>query len=267
MPSTYAHYRMGCEVREKISGGAKDAVEKYPSLYLTGLHGPDILFYYRPLMANRTSSIGYDTHGRPGRFFFENAANVLKAHESDARYLSYACGLVCHFALDVTCHGYIDEKIEASGATHTEIEVEFDRMLMVKDGLDPISHRLADHIEPSVENASVIQPFFSETDSRHIRKALKGMIFYNNLLLAPSMGKRRMINAILKLTGNYKEMHGLVVSLEPSAICADSTEKLWELYGQARHTAVRLLENYMDYLEGQGELDPLYDRTFGSKLL
>ena len=48
---------------------------------------------------------------------------MLKAHESDARYLSYACGLVCHFALDVTCHGYIDEKIEASGATHTEIEV------------------------------------------------------------------------------------------------------------------------------------------------
>ena len=32
--------------------------------------------------------------------------------------------------------GYIDEKIAKSGISHTEIEVEFDRNLMEKDGLD-----------------------------------------------------------------------------------------------------------------------------------
>ena len=36
MPSTYAHYRMGCEVREKISGGAKDAVENTRRFILQG---------------------------------------------------------------------------------------------------------------------------------------------------------------------------------------------------------------------------------------
>lgn len=49
MPSTYAHYRMGQQVRTMLDGNEKKIVEKYPQLYLIGLHGPDILFYYKPL--------------------------------------------------------------------------------------------------------------------------------------------------------------------------------------------------------------------------
>ena len=52
MPSTYAHYRMGQQVRSMLDGNEKKIVEKYPQLYLIGLHGPDILFYYKPLKSN-----------------------------------------------------------------------------------------------------------------------------------------------------------------------------------------------------------------------
>ena len=117
--------------------------------------------------------------------------------------MSYVYGFICHFTLDETCHGYIDEKIAASGISHTEIEVEFDRMLMVKDGYDPIRHRLTEHIVPSMENAEVIQAFFEGVDSEQVRKSLKGMIKNNNLLIAPSKGKRLLINALLTVTGNY----------------------------------------------------------------
>lgn len=267
MPSTYAHYRMGCEVKKEISGKVKDVVENNRSLYLTGLHGPDILFYYRPLMPNRISSIGYNTHARSGRVFFENAAEIIKLHDMDERYISYICGLICHFALDVTCHGYIDEKIEKSGISHTEIEVEFDRKLMVEDGLDPIRHRLTDHIEPSKENAGIIRPFFKGTETAHIEKALRSMIFYNDLLIAPSDIKRHMINVLLKVTGNYKEMHGLVVNREPNPSCADSNEKLSELYAKARDAAVKLMPEYIEHLTDDAPLDHIYDMTFGSKLV
>lgn len=40
------------------------------------------------------------------------------------------------------CHGYIDEKIQASGVSHAEIEVEFDRMLTditVDERMDSVS--------------------------------------------------------------------------------------------------------------------------------
>ena len=73
----------------------------------------------------------------------------------------------------------------------------------VKDGYDPIRHRLTEHIVPSMENAEVIQAFFEGVDSEQVRKSLKGMIKNNNLLIAPSMGKRLLINALLTVTGNY----------------------------------------------------------------
>ena len=50
--------------------------------------------------------------------------------------------LLCHFSLDVMCHGYIDEKIQAGGVSHAEIEIEFDRMLTditVDERMDSVS--------------------------------------------------------------------------------------------------------------------------------
>ena len=146
MPSTYAHYRMGKEAAEELTGEAWHTLSMYRQLYLIGLHGPDILFYYRPLKSNVINGIGYGMHGRPGVEFFEHAVKVIENKENKAPYLAYMYGVMCHFALDVTCHGYIDEKIEKSGVSHAEIEVEFDRMLMEKDGFDPVRHSLTDHI-------------------------------------------------------------------------------------------------------------------------
>ena len=42
MPSTYAHYRMGQEVRQRLSEPDKKVIEQYPDLYNIGLHGPDL---------------------------------------------------------------------------------------------------------------------------------------------------------------------------------------------------------------------------------
>lgn len=52
--------------------------------------------------------------------------------------------------------------LQKRGISHTEIEVEFDRSLMITDGYDPIRHKLTDHIIPSMENAKVIQFFLKE---------------------------------------------------------------------------------------------------------
>lgn len=265
MPSTYAHFKLGQEIKEMVPPDEKKVIEEYPELFLIGLHGPDILFYYRPLTSNKVNRIGYGMHERAGKEFFEKAAAVAKAHGGDEAYLSYIYGFICHFALDVTCHGYIDEKIKESGVSHAEIEVEFDRQLMVEDGLDPIHQKLTGHIKATEVNAFIIKDFFeSVTDSR-VKKALKGMIF-NNKLLAPSRFKRRIVYALLKLTGNYKEMHGLIVNYEKNPDCTDSTERLKSLYYVARNRAVTLIEEYADYMENSTPLNQLYEYTFGTKL-
>lgn len=157
--------------------------------------------------------------------------------------------------------------LQKRGISHTEIEVEFDRSLMITDGYDPIRHKLTDHIIPSMENAKVIQFFFEGVDSTQVKKALEGMISYNELLIAPSRRKRFLINSLLSVTGNYKEMHGLVVNYQENPQCEDSTEKLWHLYATAEELAVQLINEYQDYLDGKEELNQIYNYTFGSQLI
>lgn len=263
MPSTYAHYRLGKEVAEALEGEAWHSISMYRQLYLIGLHGPDILFYYKPLKSNPVNRIGFGMHERPGIEFFRHAVKVIEKKTNKEPYLAYMYGVMCHFALDVSCHGYIDKKIAESGVTHAEIEVEFDRMLMEKDGLDPLRHSLTDHIVPSMRNARVISCFYDGTTPEQVQVALKGMIHNNKLLLAPSRIKRMFVNGILKVSGNYKEMHGLMVNYKPNPLCADSNEKLMYLYNAAEELAVKLINEYLE-LDGW---NPVYMYTFGSKLV
>ena len=99
-----------------------------------------------------------------------------------------------------------------------------------------------------MKNAEVIAPFFTGTNPKQIEKALMGMIHYNHLLLAPSVFKRMFIYMLLRLTGNYKEMHGLLVNFEANPACHDSTQKLKQLYTLAAERTVRLINEYNDYL-------------------
>ncbi len=127
MPSTYAHYRLGKEVALSLPERLRNIIKKHMELYDIGLHGPDILFYYKPFFANRVNQTGFGMHEEQGKCFFEEAGNTIRAKEKNDEHLAYIFGFICHFVLDSQCHGYIDEKIERSGVSHTEIEAEFDR--------------------------------------------------------------------------------------------------------------------------------------------
>lgn len=269
MPSTYAHYRLGQEVLGQLPGGIRTTINSYKQLYDIGLHGPDILFYYKPLWTCAVNKQGYDMHERSGREFFENAAKVIsRLNTGDERAaLAYVYGFCCHFALDVSCHEYIDAKIAASGVSHTEIEVEFDRSLMIKDGFDPLTHSLTDHIIPIHENADIIRRFYDNLTTDEVVQALDGMIKYNKLLIAPSHLKRYLIYALLGITGNYKEMHGVLVNYKANPQCADSTEKLYKFYDKAVRLAVRLIGEFRDSASGALPFNPVYDYTFGGKCM
>lgn len=265
MPSTYAHYRMGQEVVKLVPDKLKKIIDNNKQLFDIGLHGPDILFYYHPLVMNKVNTIGYGMHEQPGRVFFEYAAHVINENKQDSGYYAYALGFICHFALDVTCHGYIDERIAESGISHAEIEVEFDRSLMIADGFNPITHELTNHIIPSEKNAGIISKFFHNIDSNEVKEALSGMIKYNKLLIAPSKIKRYFVYALLLISGNYKEMHGLMVNFKENPACADSTKKLRKLYDAALERAVKLICEYEKYLSGEQRLDSIYHFNFGGK--
>ena len=77
MPSTYAHYIFGQQIRGRLSGYERKVIDKYPELFNIGLHGPDILFYYRPLGKNKVNQLGSRMHSESGAKFFVHAVKHL----------------------------------------------------------------------------------------------------------------------------------------------------------------------------------------------
>lgn len=264
MPTTYAHYSLGQKVRQAVGKQQGRIIESYPELFNIGLHGPDLLFYYNALTKNAINQLGFRLHELPGSLFFQNAAAVIRKQERKEPCYAYIYGFICHFSLDVCCHGYIDEKIKASGVSHAEIEAELDRELMVRDGLDPIRHKVTGHLVPSEENAEVIQAFFPNIEGRQIYKCMKDMVFYLNMLTAPSKLKRNVIFAMLRAAGHYEGMHGLIINYEKNPLCEDSTERLIMLYQDAVRLALQLIGGFEDCVKEQTQLEDIYEYNFSS---
>lgn len=265
MPSTYAHYRFGREVLSKLPKDIRKTILKEQALFDIGLHGPDLLFYYEPLTNNSVNSKGYNIHAEAGIKFFRPAAKEIMRREFSTAYLAYIYGVICHFALDRECHGYIDKKISESGVSHAEIEVEFDRRLMIHDGINPITHILTGHIHPNKKSARVIRCFYSGVSADCIYRSMQSYIFYNRLLLAPYPLKRKLIYRILRISGHYDEMHGLIVNYKANPKCKDSNKELALRYGRALNKAVMLIGEFEESARGIKPWNDLYNYTFGSE--
>ena len=176
MPSTYAHRRFGANVLEHLPDELRAQLEQNRELYDIGLHGPDLLFYYHAAKSNPVGALGNAMHEEPGRVFFDRARRVVHCEADRDAALAYALGFVCHFALDSTCHPYVEQFTRESGVTHCEIETEFDNMLLRRDGYDPLKFFTASHIHPSEQNAKAIAPFYEGISEQVALDSLKGMI-------------------------------------------------------------------------------------------
>mgnify|MGYP000039626627 CR=1 FL=1 len=238
MPSTYAHRRFGADVLVQLPRELREKITPYRPLYDMGLHGPDLMFYYRALQSNPVNRLGNAMHEQPGRVFFTRARGVVNTARNKNAALAYALGFVCHFALDSTCHPYVERYTRESGVSHCEIETEFDNQLMREDGLDPMHFFTAGHIRPNREFAKIIAPFYSPV-------------------------KRWVVLTALKAAGTYDVMHGLVANLQPNPRCEASSKELEALYQQALPLAVRLITEYVEGLSNGAPLDKAYDHTFG----
>ena len=109
MPSTYAHRRFGANVLEHLPDELRAQLEQNRELYDIGLHGPDLLFYYHAAKSNPVGALGNAMHEEPGRVFFDRARRVVHCEADLDAALAYALGFVCHFALDSTCHPYVEQ--------------------------------------------------------------------------------------------------------------------------------------------------------------
>ncbi|MGN0708395.1 MAG: zinc dependent phospholipase C family protein [Faecalibacterium sp.] len=259
MPSTYAHRRFGADVLAQLPGPMQERIGCHRELFDIGLHGPDIFFYYHALRSNPVSRMGFEMHEEPGEIFFERAYNRLARAEDPEAALAYVRGFLCHFALDSTCHPYVERVVRENGISHNEIETALDNALVRLDRKDPAKFFTASHIHPTQENARVIAQFFDPVTEEQTLEALKGMVRVLRLLHVTGPVKRQVLLTGMRAVGKYESLNGLVAELEPNARCAKSTARLRELYAQALPLAQRLILAYPE----QGAQDAAYKHTFG----
>ncbi len=262
MPTTYAHYTFGQEVLENLNDEIKSMINKNKDLYNIGLHGPDILFYHKPLKSNPISRKGNELHEQHASLFFENARREIMKSEDYNASCSYILGFICHFMLDSYCHPYI-RLFENDELTHGEIETEFDRFIMLMHNKKPVSFRPTSHIVADEYGARIISSFFEGISDEDILKSLRSMKFNLNLLVAPSIFKRYIIFGGLKLSGNYKNMRGLIMNYEPNIECVELNISLYDLYEKAAVNAAEIIHEYYSNLNTRESINSYFDRSFG----
>lgn len=264
MPAAYVHYRFGKEVTECLPYVHRKLITANQELFDIGLHGPDILFYSKPLSANAVNQKGYEMHERPAAEFFEKGAVLYKSSHNKEALKAYLYGFICHFTLDSACHPYIEKMSQESGLSHSEIETELERFFMEKDGIDPMEYIPIQHIHASENAGKIIAPCFDPVTPAEITASLKGMILCHKILHAPQEKKRRLLYFLLRLIRKYNSMQGLIMKPEVNETCSRYCVLLNNMYTEAVTVASSLIQNYANVLDNSAELSSRFSLTFSA---
>lgn len=259
MPVTYAHYRFGREAMSAMAPELQSLISSHQQLFDFGIHGPDLLFFHRPLVKNPVKQLGYDSHHHTGGDFFTAAAEATRSSQDPEAAKSYLLGLLCHYALDRCCHPAV-AKAEQTGLSHAGIEAAFDRYLMAQDGLDPVSHRTTAHLHPSRDTAGIIAPFFPPLSEQTVYRCQRSLVFYMDLIVAKG-AKRKLLSLVMTLLRKPHLKH-MMVPLTTRPEYAESDRQLSLCYTEALVLVELLLPQLLLHLEDGTPLGQDFHRSF-----
>lgn len=265
MPAVYAHDRFGTIVSQNLQGELRDIVLKYYPQFEIGQQGPDIFFFYLFNTPNHIVKYGNHLHHTSAMPFFRHAVSVIRKKGRDSREYAYLLGFLCHFILDSECHPYVTEMIGVTGAQHLEIEEEFEKMLLRIDGRDPFSYPTADLIPTDEDTVKAIYPFYRQDSivtRKIIRVSLQDMKTVKRLFTAPAGWKYNTINTVMKMTGKYPYVKGLMHQRTDNPRCAVSNDGLFQRFDDAVLTALRLLEQFDECIHTGTSLPERLNRSF-----
>ncbi len=334
MPTSYAHYKFGQKVVEKLPPKYQYFAYEYPEYFYPALHGPDLSFYYfanpvLPVLGNKMHELSgkdYFTlvgnqilaemesgipalsrHAAPveipekvnlhDRSTFTRVVDALetplkqaftliqkpmrvgmqpqsrlKGHYGNDEYgkwtkketekkMAYMFGFLLHYALDRVAHKYVNEQVDLGTASHFTIEAEFDRMLMVMDGYDPMRHRVTDHIHPRMDIAENIRMFFPNTTAIDMYGCLVTQRFLLNLMTLPGRLPRKLYTGFTTSVGLSK-FADLYMAEKPDPRCYQTNEVLLDILNGTVDEGVEFITTLLDRLTGKMEWDDRFNWNF-----
>lgn len=261
MPSIYAHYRFGTALLPSLPADVRKTIQRFRGLYEMGLHGPDIFYYYTPVIPLGGEYLGIKFHEQTGREFFTRVCRTLRLDRSEGA-LSYLYGLLTHYCLDSCCHQVIRSLAENENLQHMELETEFERYLLELDGKVPAyAQDLSPHITLTEGECATVLRFYPPATASAVSKSVKNMAFYTRLLAAPDgMGRTMLERGIRAMP---REIQGMLMSKTPNAACAIHCDKLMEAYTAAEKAFPVYLEQLREHMTYSAPFGEEFDKQFG----
>lgn len=252
MPSHYAHYRFGVKVMELLPPEAKRAVRRFRSLYDMGLHGPDIFFYHNFLIRDKYADLAREYHTRSGEDFFLPICRNLRLEPSEAA-TAYLWGLLAHYCLDSTVHGFVLEQTASGEIGHVELETEFDRFLLKADGKpQPNTFDCSPHIRLTDGECETAAAFYGNVSPMAVKLSVRGMSTAVKLMAMPNGNFRRTVEKNLP-----ERLQEHFMGRTANKKCAHLNESMLALFDEAMTkfpAMAAALETHMDHNAPLGEL-------------
>ncbi|MCI8853383.1 MAG: zinc dependent phospholipase C family protein [Lachnospiraceae bacterium] len=261
MPATYAHYVFGKKVYQQLPAGIGKLIREHPKAYLLGLHGPDLLFYYRPLGKNRVNQRGSRMHHELASDFFEMGRKVYQ-ETGDLELFSYLTGFLCHFTLDSECHPYIRRYMEDYRVSHTEIETELDRALMEEARLNPTTHNCTAHLCRKKSTERAIASVLEGVSVGQVDESIREFRWCIRLLQCPKRGKELVLRALFCLIGQKDYFGGMLMTGRENQRCQGSRLFLAQRLEDSVETAVALICEYAGKISTAEPLSARFHRDF-----
>lgn len=258
MPSGYAHLKFGRESLPRLQKDARYLAQHFGQLFEVGLQGPDLFFYYNPVFRTEIGALGHRFHMQSGKEFFGNAIVRLRQHPSDGAR-AYLYGVLGHYCLDSVCHPYVRDTAALGKIGHTEMETEFDRFLMERDGIaKPHMHSLHAHYRLTRGECATAALFYATATSAAVRACSRNMIWISRMT---ANQHRKLVKTVLGFGG--KVGLEMLMGEGPNPNCVQTNGMLIQLYRQAQERYPRLMDQMTRSISTGEPLGADFEPCFG----
>lgn len=263
MPAIYAHYSFGKKVYRQLPAVLKKVIREYKEDYMAGLQGPDFLFFFNPLVKNRYTQLGHQIHEENASVFLERAVKILKVTGMDSPEGAYIMGFICHFMLDSSCHGFVEQMIGETGESHIEQETEFDRYMMERDGKCALRYPVHRLVDDSQELAETMSVFYRGVSTFTVRLSQERMRLIRRVLFCPNGVKRSLMTGLLRLIfGSDGEYVSFVMQTHANPACEEVCQGLAARFDRAIPECVQEIQGFVKSVEQGEALSERFERNF-----
>lgn len=255
MPASYAHYRFGKQLLTSLPADVRQCIQRFRRMYDMGLHGPDIFFFYNPLMKNAVGELSTAFHSQTGDAFFQAACNQATSEAAKV----YLYGLLAHYCLDSACHPFVQQKEALGEASHAALEAEFDRYLLAMDGVAlPQDYDLSPRLKLTRGECMSVAAFYPGATGGNVNLSVKNMARLHKF--STGKNRSRMESLLKKLKPSLCE--GLIPT-EPVEAYYRMDSELLARYNQAVKRYPRLLEQLQTHMRTGEPLGEDFAADFG----